>query len=146
MGVKVVPLILFALAGECLSLTEQEKQVEDVLFKMTDKLIGIEKKLSNLEDRVSVLENSETNPKENKQTNLEDAMENLRAGGFNENQDQEINQLAFRKIHSGPSKRKPNCRGNLIGCSNGHEDDCCPGLICKSNFLGTVCQVPSSID
>merc|ERR1712168_1217106 len=90
MGVKVVPFILFALAGECLSLTERQKQVDDVLFKMSDKLIGIEKKLSSIEDRISVLENSQTKPKENKQTNLEDSMKNLRSGGVYRNMDTEI--------------------------------------------------------
>merc|ERR1711970_1332357 len=88
MGVKVVPFILFALAGECLCQTEHQKQVNDVLFKMSDKLIGIEKKLSSIEDRISVLENSQTKPKENKQTNLEDAMKNLRYGGFYRSMDQ----------------------------------------------------------
>merc|ERR1711970_59598 len=88
MGVKVVPFILFALAGECLCQTEHQKQVNDVLFKMSDKLIGIEKKLSSIEDRISVLENSQTKPKENKQTNLEDAMKNLHSGGVYRNMDQ----------------------------------------------------------
>jgi len=80
MGVKVVPFILFALAGECLSLNPHQKQVNDVLFKMSDKLIDIEKKLTSIEERVHVLENSLTKPQENKPTNLEDAMRNLGIG------------------------------------------------------------------
>jgi len=80
MGVKVVPFILFALAGECLSLTPHQKQVNDVLFKMSDKLIDIEKKLTSIEERVHVLENSLTTPQENKPTNLEDAMRQLSIG------------------------------------------------------------------
>jgi len=78
MGVKVVSFILFALVGECLSLTEHEEQVNDVLFKMSDKLTGIDEKLSSIEERVHVLENSQTKSKENKPTNLEDAMRNLK--------------------------------------------------------------------
>jgi len=84
MGVKVVPFILFALAGECLSmLTPHQKQVNDVLFKMSDKLIDIEKKLTSIEERVHVLENSLTKPQENMPTNLEDAMRQLSIGGKN---------------------------------------------------------------
>jgi len=77
MGVKVVPFILFALAGECLSLTKHQKQVDDVLEKMYHKISGIDEKLSKIENRVTELENSQTKPKENKPTNLEDAMRTL---------------------------------------------------------------------
>jgi len=77
MGVKVVPFILFALAGECLSLTLHQKQVDDVLEKMYHKISEIDEKLSKIENRVTELENSQTKPKENKPTNLEDAMRNL---------------------------------------------------------------------
>jgi len=59
MGVKVVPFILFVLAGECLSsLTEHQQQVQDVLEKMYHKITGIDEKLSKIEDRVTELENS----------------------------------------------------------------------------------------
>jgi len=77
MGVKVVPFILFALAGECLSLTLHQKQVDDVLEKMYHKISEIDEKLSKIENRVTELENSQTKPKENKPTNLEDAMRQL---------------------------------------------------------------------
>jgi len=77
MGVKVVPFILFALAGECLSLTLHQKQVDDVLEKMYHKISEIDEKLSKIENRVTELENSQTKPKENKPTNLEDAMRTL---------------------------------------------------------------------
>merc|ERR1719209_1484924 len=77
MGVKVVPFILFALAGECLCLTLHQKQVDDVLEKMYHKISEIDEKLSKIENRVTELENSQTKPKENKPTNLEDAMRTL---------------------------------------------------------------------
>merc|ERR1719369_2074776 len=74
---KVVPFILFVLAGECLSLTEHEEQVQDVLEKMYHKITGIDEKLSKIEKRVTDLENSQTTPMENKPTNLENAMIHL---------------------------------------------------------------------
>jgi len=78
MGVKVVPFILFVLAGECLSsLTEHQQQVQDVLEKMYHKITGIDEKLSKIEKRVTDLENSQTTPMENKPTNLENAMIHL---------------------------------------------------------------------
>jgi len=82
MGVKVVPFILFVLAGECLSsLTEHQQQVQDVLEKMYHKITGIDEKLSKIEKRVTDLENSHTTPMENKPTNLENAMRNLGGSG-----------------------------------------------------------------
>jgi len=104
---KVVPFILFVLAGECLSLTEHEEQVQDVLEKMYHKITGIDEKLSKIEKRVTDLENSQTTPMENKPTNLENAMRNPHPGSFYRSLDQDLqacqddepNNICYDKKH-----------------------------------------------
>jgi len=149
MGVKVVPFILFALAGECLSLTLHQKQVDDVLEKMYHKISEIDEKLSKIENRVTELENSQTKPKENKPTNLEDAMRNLQKSyrSMNEVGDKECADkecgyqcgtsdelLKFCQFDGSCKPSVPRCQKsyrNMVGDKECADKEC--GEVCATN-------------
>jgi len=116
MVVKVVTFIIFVLAGECLSLPdERDHQVDMLLEKIYEEIIGFEKRLTSIDKRVSRLENSQT-PMD---TSL--AYRSLR-----QNQD---------PCSPNPCKHRGTCVDNKIAGIHGFT------CVCADGWAGVLCDI-----